>query len=179
MTENYKLTTKFQSSTYLPGLTRHSWSLLKTQKTIPQSGIGIGIKEQRELSSLNKRILIVDDNPDITLTFKKGLEAENEKDNKIHFEVNTYNDPLAALSEFKPNWYDLLLVDFNMPKMDGLEFSDKILEQDINIRVCFVTATEINILALKEQRQSLSLGCFIKKPVTMENLVTRVKAELE
>ena len=179
MTENYKLTTKFQSSTYLPGLTRHSWSLLKTQKTIPQSGIGIGIKEQRELSSLSKRILIVDDNPDITLTFKKGLEAENEKDNKIHFEVNTYNDPLAALSEFKPNWYDLLLVDFNMPKMDGLEFSDKILEQDINIRVCFVTATEINILALKEQRQSLSLGCFIKKPVTMENLVTRVKAELE
>ena len=179
MTENYKPTTKFQSSTYLLGLTRHSWSLLKTQKTIPQSGIGIGIKEQRELSSLNKRILIVDDNPDITLTFKKGLEAENEKDNKIHFEVNTYNDPLTALSEFKPNCYDLLLVDFNMPKMDGLEFSDKILEQDINIRVCFVTATEINILALKEQHPSLSLGCFIKKPVTMENLVTRVKAELE
>ena len=179
MTENYKPTTKFQSSTYLLGLTRHSWSLLKTQKTIPQSGIGIGIKEQRELSSLSKHILIVDDNPDITLTFKKGLEAENEKDNKIHFEVNTYNDPLTALSEFKPNCYDLLLVDFNMPKMDGLEFSDKILEQDINIRVCFVTATEINILALKEQHPSLSLGCFIKKPVTMENLVTRVKAELE
>ena len=63
--------------------------------------------------------------------------------------------------------------------MDGLEFSDKILEQDINVRVCFVTATEINILALKEQRPSLSLGCFIKKPVTIENLVTRVNAELE
>jgi DNA-binding response OmpR family regulator len=152
---------------------------LKTQKTIPQSGIGIGIEEQRELSSLSKRILIVDDDPDITLTFKKGLEAENEKDNKIHFKVNIYNDPLAALSEFKPNWYDLLLVDFIMPKMDGLEFSAKILEQDINVRVCFVTATEINILALKEQRPSLSLGCFIKKPVTMENLVTRVKTELE
>lgn len=97
----------------------------------------------------------------------------------MHFEVNAYNDPTAALSEFKPHFYDLLLVDFNMPKMDGLEFSDKILEQDINVKVCFVTATEINILALKEQRPSLSLGCFIKKPVTMENLVSRVKAELE
>jgi CheY-like chemotaxis protein len=136
-------------------------------------------EEEEKLSPFTKRILIVDDDPDITLTFKSGLEAENEKSNKIHFEVNTYNDPLVALSEFKPNLYDLLLVDFNMPKMDGLEFSDKILDQDINVKVCFVTATEINILALKEQRPSLSLGCFIKKPVTIENLVRRVKAELE
>jgi DNA-binding response OmpR family regulator len=107
------------------------------------------------------------------------LEAENEKSNKMYFEVNTYNDPLAALSEFKPHFYDLLLVDFNMPKMDGLEFSGKILEQDINVKICFVTATEVNLKALKEQRPSLSLGCFIKKPVTIENLVSRVKAELE
>jgi DNA-binding response OmpR family regulator len=107
------------------------------------------------------------------------LEAENEKSNKMYFEVNTYNDPMAALSEFKPHFYDLLLVDFNMPKMDGLEFSGKILEQDINIKVCFVTATEVNLQALKEQRPSLSLGCFIKKPATIGNLVSRVKAELE
>jgi DNA-binding response OmpR family regulator len=108
------------------------------------------------------------------------LEAENEKsNNKMYFEVNTYNDPMAALSEFKPHFYDLLLVDFNMPKMDGLEFSGKVLEQDINVKVCFVTATEVNLQALKEQRPSMSIGCFIKKPVTIENLVSRVKAELE
>ena len=88
------------------------------------------------------------------------------------------NDPINALSEFKPNLYDLLLVDINMPKMDGLEFSAKILEQDINVRVCFITATEINTRALREQYSSLSIGCFIKKPVTIENLVERVKAEL-
>jgi DNA-binding response OmpR family regulator len=122
----------------------------------------------------------VDDDPDITLTFKSALEAENEKsNNKMHFEVKIYNDPIIALSEFKPKWYDLLLVDFNMPKMDGLEFSDKILEQDINVKVCFVTATEVNIQALKEQRPSMSIGCFIKKPVTIDKLVSRVKAELE
>jgi CheY-like chemotaxis protein len=139
------------------------------------------MEEQRqEQSPVSKRILIVDDDPDITLTFKSGLEAENEKsNNKMHFEVNTYNDTIAALSEFKPHFYDLLLVDFSMPKMDGLEFSDKILEQDINVKVCFVTATEVNILALREQRPSMSIGCFLKKPVTIENLVSRVKAELE
>ncbi|MFZ0740932.1 MAG: response regulator [Nitrososphaeraceae archaeon] len=144
------------------------------QETLTQNGKEV----QQELSPKSKRVLIVDDDPDITLTFKKGLEAENEKSSNLFFEVSTYNDPINALSEFKPNLYDLLLVDINMPKMDGLEFSAKILEQDINVRVCFITATEINTRALREQYSSLSIGCFIKKPVTIENLVERVKAEL-
>jgi response regulator RpfG family c-di-GMP phosphodiesterase len=66
-----------------------------------------------------------------------------------------------------------------MPKMDGFEFASKILEQDVNVRVFFVTAKEINIQALKEQRPSLSVGFFIKKPVTIENLVSKVKTELD
>ena len=149
-------------------------TLSSRQETLTQSGKEV----QQELSPKSKRVLIVDDDPDITLTFKKGLEAENEKSSNLFFEVSTYNDPINALSEFKPNLYDLLLVDINMPKMDGLEFSTKILEQDINVRVCFITATEINTRALREQYSSLSIGCFIKKPVTIENLVERVKAEL-
>lgn len=63
--------------------------------------------------------------------------------------------------------------------MDSLEFSAKILEQDINVRVCFVTATEINTQTLREQHPSLSIGCFIKKPVSIDNLVSKVKEELE
>lgn len=149
-------------------------TLSNRQETLTQNGKEV----QQELSPKSKRVLIVDDDPDITLTFKKGLEAENEKNSNLFFEVSTYNDPINALSEFKPNLYDLLLVDINMPKMDGLEFSAKILEQDINVRVCFITATEINTRALREQYSSLSIGCFIKKPVTIENLVERVKAEL-
>ncbi|CAN5174742.1 hypothetical protein BH18THE2_BH18THE2_41770 [soil metagenome] len=136
-------------------------------------------EEHQELSLFTKRILVVDDDPDITLTFKKGLEAENEKSNNIFLEVNAYNNPLVALSEFKPHFYDLLLVDINMPKMDGFEFAAKIVEQDINVKVCFVSAAEINTQALKEQYQTLSIGCFIKKPVSLDNLVRRVRAELE
>jgi CheY-like chemotaxis protein len=151
-------------------------TLSNRQEIFTQSGKEVQV--QQELSPNSKRVLIVDDDPDITLTFKKGLEAENEKSSNLSFEVSTYNDPINALSEYKPNLYDLLLVDINMPKMDGLEFSAKILEQDINIRVCFITATEINTRALREQYSSLSIGCFIKKPVTIENLVERVKAEL-
>jgi CheY-like chemotaxis protein len=137
-------------------------------------------KHKEELSPFIKRILIVDDHPDVILTFKKGLEAENEySSGKIFFQVYAYDDPLLALSEFKPNFYDLMLVDINMPKVNGFEFSEKILKLDVNVRICYVSAGEMNVEALREQYPSLSIGCFIRKPVTMENLVRRVKAELE
>jgi CheY-like chemotaxis protein len=86
---------------------------------------------QKEKISPNvKRILVVDDDPDVTLTFKRGLEEENETSgNKVALQVFTYNSPLLALTEFKINFYDLMLVDVNMPKMNGFEFSKKILKR--------------------------------------------------
>jgi two-component SAPR family response regulator len=84
-----------------------------------------------------------------------------------------------ALTEFKINFYDLLLIDVNMPRMNGFEFSEKILELDLNVRICYISAGEMNIEALREQYTNLSLGCFITKPVALENLVRRVKSELE
>ena len=84
-----------------------------------------------------------------------------------------------ALSEFKPDYYDLMLVDINMPEMNGLEFSVKVLEMDANPRICFMSSALINQGALREQYPSLSFGCFINKPVSMENLIRIVKSELE
>ena len=136
--------------------------------------------KKEKLSSDVKRILLVDDDPDITLTFKKGLEEENETSgNKVVLQVFSYNNPLLALSEFKTNFYDLLLIDVNMPKMNGFEFSEKILELDLNVRIYYISAGEMNMGALREQYNSLSIGCFIKKPIAMENLVRKVKAELD
>jgi DNA-binding response OmpR family regulator len=139
------------------------------------------IQESKEiLSPFTKRILIVDDDPDITFTFKKAFEEANRiGGNKTSFHVTTYNDPLLALSEFKPDIYDLMLVDINMPEMNGFDFSAKVFEVDINPRVCFMSSGLINQEALKEQYLSLSFGCFIKKPITMESLVRKVKAELD
>ena len=134
-----------------------------------------------KLSPFSKRILIVDDDPDITITFKKAFEEANRisGSNKISFHVNTYNDPFVALSEFKPDFYDLMLIDINMSKMNGFDFCVKALERDINPRFCFMSSGLINQEALKEQYPSLSIGCFIKKPITIESLIRRVKAELE
>jgi DNA-binding response OmpR family regulator len=85
---------------------------------------------------------------------------------------------MVALREFKPNFYDLLLTDINMPKMNGFELCEKVLGSDINVRVCFMSAAEINIETLREVYPRLGFGCFIKKPVEMEYLVERLCAEL-
>jgi CheY-like chemotaxis protein len=127
-----------------------------------------------------KRILIVDDEPDVTLTFGVGLEGHYyHGDEKRRFEVHPYNNPQVALSQFKPNFYDLLLTDIFMPHMNGFELCQKILELDADIRVCFMSAAEVNIEALREVYPKVSFGCFIKKPVTIDELVKRLLAELD
>jgi CheY-like chemotaxis protein len=140
---------------------------------------------ERRNESFNKRILIVDDDTDITFTYKLGLERyyegydDNNINNKTRFEVYTYNNPLVALSEFKSNFYDLLLIDINMPDINGFELCQKILELDVNVRVCFITAGEANIEALREVYPNVSMGCFIRKPVSIEYLVKRLSVELD
>ena len=127
-----------------------------------------------------KRILIVDDDADITITFKAGIEDSNNNiDANKRIEVYTSSNPVVALSEFKPNFYDLLLVDINMPHMNGCELSEKIIDIDINVKICFMSSAEINHEALREIHPSLSLGCFIRKPVTIDYLVKRIMSELD
>jgi DNA-binding response OmpR family regulator len=69
---------------------------------------------------------------------------------RTRFEVYTYNNPALALSNFKPNFYDLMLTDIFMPDMNGFELCQKILELDVNVRVCFISAAEVNVKALRE-----------------------------
>lgn len=82
------------------------------------------------LSKMTK-ILIVDDDTDITLAFKKGLENDG-------FKVDVFNDPVEALSNFEASKYDLLLLDIRMPKMNGFELYKEMDKIDNDIKVCFI-----------------------------------------
>jgi CheY-like chemotaxis protein len=137
-------------------------------------------KQKETKDPFLKRILVVDDEPDVALTFKVGLEGYYFQDNeRRRFEVHTYNNPILTLSEFKPHFYDLMLVDVYMPKMNGFQLCEKILELDANVRVCFMSAAEINIAALREVYPKIGFGCFMKKPLTIEFLAKRLLAELD
>jgi FixJ family two-component response regulator len=81
--------------------------------------------------------------------------------------------------EFKPNFYDLLLIDINMPLLDGFQLAQNLVRRDLNVRVCFMTSEEINMAAAREAHPLKSIGCFIKKPIATEQLLRCIKAELE
>ena len=122
----------------------------------------------------HKTILIVDDEPDITYTLKLALENNDQR-----YKVYTYNNPITLLAEFKPNYYDLLLIDINMPFMNGFELCKKILELDLNVRICFMSTGEVNLYALRDVYPKISMGCFVKKPVKVKNLIKMVESELD
>jgi len=122
----------------------------------------------------HKRILLVDDNSDVAFTLRLGLENVDAT-----MKVYSYDNPVKALTDFEPNFYDLLLVDVNMPLMNGFELCQKLLQKDINIRVCFMTSGELNMDAVRELHPLKSIGCFIKKPIATSELVRRIKRELE
>jgi DNA-binding response OmpR family regulator len=126
---------------------------------------------------IKNRILIVDDEDDINLLFKMVLEDNG-------FKVDTFNDPLVALQNFRAGAYDLLLLDMLMPKMNGFELYQKIRMLDDKVKICFLTASGINHEEFKKKVASATAtmnsteNCFIIKPIENEDLIKRVKAQL-
>jgi DNA-binding response OmpR family regulator len=123
-------------------------------------------------TSAKRRVLVVDDSSDITVTIKTGLEDTGL------FQVDTFNDPKLALSSFKPGLYDLILIDFKMPKMYGHVLYDEIKKMDNKVKVCFLSATYSDYEAARKIFPMLEIECYIQKPVGIEDLVKRINKEL-
>ncbi len=139
--------------------------------------MNLNVEMEMKENGLKKRILIVDDEADITLSFSLALEDSGL------FVVDTYNDPLVALSNYRPNSYDLLLLDIKMPEMNGFELYDQIKKLDNKVKVCFISAYDVDYTALKEQFPSLEIDCLIpqnimRKPIEVNRLIERIELEL-
>jgi DNA-binding response OmpR family regulator len=114
------------------------------------------------------KILVVDDEPDLTFGCSMTLEMEG-------FEVDTFNDPLIALSNFKPNKYNLVLLDVKMPKMDGFTLYNEIKKRDAKANICFLTASELYYEQFrKEEFCNLNKDLFIQKPIENQELIKRI-----
>ena len=121
----------------------------------------------------NSKILLVDNEPDNTSVFKMGLEDEG-------FKVDAFNDPVLALSNFKPNFYSLSILDINMPKMNGYELYKEIRKLDNKVKVCFLTASEVYDESLRTLPPEMLRHAryFISKPLALDDLVKKIKKEL-
>jgi DNA-binding NtrC family response regulator len=117
----------------------HQWRILANQDT-------------------KRRILVVDDQPDITLTTEVELEEEGL------FDVDTFTDPELALSSFKPGIYHLVILDIVMPKMDGFELYERLKKVDPGINVCFLTASEMYHEEMREIEH-----CALNKDLFLQN----------
>lgn len=117
------------------------------------------------------RIFLVDDDPDVLYSMVTSLESSG-------FVVDSYNSPDIALEKFKPHYYDLLLLDVRMPGMTGFELYEEISKIDASVHVIFITAFEVYYEALKEIYPDLVPSSFIQKPISNDDLVGRIKREL-
>ena len=119
------------------------------------------------MMSSNKKILLVDDDKDIALSFNLALQHND-------FLVDVFTNPIEALAKFKPGFYKMALIDLRMPEMDGIELFKKIREIDKKIKICFLTAYDWDNQQIKDLSEH-----FIKKPISIDGLVKIVKTEIE
>lgn len=119
------------------------------------------------------RLLVVDDEQDIALVMKMGLERHG-------FRVDALSSPAEALEKFREIEYDMTILDVRMPGMDGFTLYQKMREmKGKEIKACFLTAFDKEYYHdFKEKFGDLSDRCFMHKPVSTTELVRTINAEL-
>jgi DNA-binding response OmpR family regulator len=121
-------------------------------------------------SSHSNRILVVDDEQDIVFTLKTILTEAG-------FSVDAFTNPSVAFEMFRPDKYELIILDIRMPGLNGFELYMKLLELDSSIKVLFLTAVnEFSIYAKFRSNVSPLLGkrYYLQKPVDLTKLLQRV-----
>ena len=135
------------------------------------------IREYKKQNRRKTKILIIDDESDNALLFRNTLVKKGFE------EVDTANDPILALKNFKQGWYDLLIINVVMQQIDGFRLFEEIRKKDSKVKVCFITIGKVNYQAMRDVFPDATptgdIGCFICKHVNMDDLARHVKRELD
>jgi two-component system catabolic regulation response regulator CreB/two-component system response regulator ChvI len=141
-----------------------------SENNAKEGGRGIKRGLNNQTNRRRKRILLVDDEPDICIVYQMVLEDTSR------YECKPYTDPVKALQEFRPNYYDLILLDIKMPVLNGFELCKKIRECDKAVQIIFITAAEESFYKNfgKQYYPQLSNDInikYVQKPIGNEELV--------
>ena len=121
------------------------------------------------------KLMVVDDEKDILRIIKRDLEANNNNT----FKVDTFCSSELALQAFDSHpkdYYDLILTDIRMPKMNGFELYRRIKEKNPSMKIAFITAFEINKEEFNKVLPSIDVKDFIIKPISMSDLIVKLKS---
>ena len=125
------------------------------------------IRDDSSVGCLLKKVLVVDDETDIAEVVKRGLELQG-------MQVDAFNDPQKALEHFKPNTYEVVVLDIRMPRMNGFQLYREIMKRDDKARVLFITAFEESPEEFRKAFPELDAHRFMRKPFTISKLKDRI-----
>jgi DNA-binding response OmpR family regulator len=120
---------------------------------------------------MQNRILIIDDDADITSTLKTGLELHG-------FSVGTFNDPRQAISMFRADQYDMAILDIQIPGMNGFDVYRRLRKVQPDLRIAFLTAFEIHTDEFRRLFPDSDVNLFLTKPITVLELARIIRREL-
>ena len=131
---------------------------------------------ESDLNAERKRsILVVDDEPDIVINLRTVLERNN-------FTVDAYTEPQQAIKSFKPDVYNLLILDIKMPQMNGFELYKELRKIDEKIKVCFLTAlSELHDYDAFKREVFPKSGqrYYVQKPIENDEILVRINEILD
>jgi CheY-like chemotaxis protein len=124
----------------------------------------------------NNSILLVDDEHDILNLFCECLQSSGYK-------ITSFDNPIDALNYINKDHENifancsLVITDYKMPQMSGLEFINKIREKDTDrkIKIILISAFIKSDLNVNDMLNNLKIDKVIEKPIRLENLKDEVK----
>jgi YesN/AraC family two-component response regulator len=127
--------------------------------------------------------MVVDDEKDILRVIKRDLESGRNNNNyETNFLVDAFSNSelaLDAIEHHPANYYNLVLTDIRMPKMNGFELYRRIKEKNPSMKIAFITAFEINKEEFSKVLPSIDVKDFIIKPISMANLIRKLKSMID